>query len=94
MIGGAQPGGAAVGAQPDWAGLAAVIDEPNDKDYGSREFSVRDPEGNRWSFGTYRARARRSAGLADAQPLEAAVAGSARPGSSRSNSALASPSRG
>ena len=33
---------------------AAVIDEPNDKDYGSREFSVRDPEGNRWSFGTYR----------------------------------------
>jgi uncharacterized glyoxalase superfamily protein PhnB len=37
---------------------AAVIDEPNDKDYGSREFSVRDPEGNRWSFGTYRGQPR------------------------------------
>ena len=24
-----------------------------DQDYGSREFSVRDPEGNLWSFGTY-----------------------------------------
>jgi len=28
--------------------------ELNDTDYGSREFSVRDPEGNLWSFGTYR----------------------------------------
>ena len=25
-----------------------------DTDYGSRDFSVRDPEGNVWSFGTYR----------------------------------------
>ncbi len=25
-----------------------------DTDYGSREFAVRDPEGNLWSFGTYR----------------------------------------
>jgi uncharacterized glyoxalase superfamily protein PhnB len=25
-----------------------------DQDYGSREFSARDPEGNIWSFGTYR----------------------------------------
>lgn len=25
-----------------------------DQDYGSREFAVADPEGNRWSFGTYR----------------------------------------
>ena len=24
-----------------------------DTDYGSREFSARDPEGNAWSFGTY-----------------------------------------
>ena len=24
-----------------------------DTDYGSREFSARDPEGNVWSFGTY-----------------------------------------
>lgn len=23
-------------------------------DYGSQEFAVRDPEGNQWSFGTYR----------------------------------------
>jgi uncharacterized glyoxalase superfamily protein PhnB len=32
---------------------AAVVRELNDTDYGSREFSVRDPEGNLWSFGTY-----------------------------------------
>ena len=24
-----------------------------DTDYGSRDFSARDPEGNVWSFGTY-----------------------------------------
>jgi uncharacterized glyoxalase superfamily protein PhnB len=24
-----------------------------DEDYGSREYSARDLEGNRWSFGTY-----------------------------------------
>ena len=24
-----------------------------DQDYGSRDFAVRDPEGNLWSFGTY-----------------------------------------
>jgi uncharacterized glyoxalase superfamily protein PhnB len=34
---------------------AEVIRPLNDTDYGSREFSVRDPEGNVWSFGTYRA---------------------------------------
>jgi uncharacterized glyoxalase superfamily protein PhnB len=33
---------------------ATVITEPHETDYGSSEFSVRDPEGNRWSFGTYR----------------------------------------
>jgi uncharacterized glyoxalase superfamily protein PhnB len=33
---------------------AEVVRELNDTDYGSREFSVRDPEGNSWSFGTYR----------------------------------------
>ena len=33
---------------------ATVVTEPHETDYGSREFSVRDPEGNRWSFGTYR----------------------------------------
>jgi uncharacterized glyoxalase superfamily protein PhnB len=29
--------------------------EPTDTDYGSRDFTVRDPEGTLWSFGTYRA---------------------------------------
>jgi uncharacterized glyoxalase superfamily protein PhnB len=39
---------------------AAVIRKPYDTDYGSREFAVRDPEGNRWSFGTYRGATRGS----------------------------------
>ena len=33
---------------------ATVTRELNVTDYGSREFAVRDPEGNLWSFGTYR----------------------------------------
>ncbi|MEV4131624.1 VOC family protein [Dactylosporangium sp. NPDC049742] len=33
---------------------AEVVMELTDTDYGSRDFIVRDPEGNRWSFGTYR----------------------------------------
>jgi uncharacterized glyoxalase superfamily protein PhnB len=33
---------------------ATVLRELNDTDYGSRDFAVRDPEGNHWSFGTYR----------------------------------------
>ena len=33
---------------------AEVLMGPHDTDYGSRDFAVRDPEGNRWSFGTYR----------------------------------------
>jgi uncharacterized glyoxalase superfamily protein PhnB len=28
--------------------------ELEDMDYGSRDFTARDPEGNLWSFGTYR----------------------------------------
>ena len=32
---------------------AEVIRGLVDEDYGSRGFSVRDPEGNIWSFGTY-----------------------------------------
>ena len=32
---------------------AEVVQELIDTDYGSRDFSVRDPEGNIWSFGTY-----------------------------------------
>jgi uncharacterized glyoxalase superfamily protein PhnB len=33
---------------------AEVVRELNDTDYGSREFTVKDPEGISWSFGTYR----------------------------------------
>lgn len=33
---------------------ATVLQGLHDTDYGSRDFAVRDPEGNRWSFGTYR----------------------------------------
>jgi uncharacterized glyoxalase superfamily protein PhnB len=32
---------------------AEITRELEDMDYGSREFSARDPEGNTWSFGTY-----------------------------------------
>jgi uncharacterized glyoxalase superfamily protein PhnB len=33
---------------------AEVLDEPHDTDYGSRDFAIKDPEGNMWNFGTYR----------------------------------------
>jgi uncharacterized glyoxalase superfamily protein PhnB len=33
---------------------ADIVHGPVDQPYGSREFAVRDPEGNIWSFGTYR----------------------------------------
>jgi uncharacterized glyoxalase superfamily protein PhnB len=32
---------------------AQIVRELQDTDYGSRDFSARDPEGNVWSFGTY-----------------------------------------
>jgi uncharacterized glyoxalase superfamily protein PhnB len=32
---------------------AEITREPNDTDYGSREFGAKDLEGNSWSFGTY-----------------------------------------
>jgi uncharacterized glyoxalase superfamily protein PhnB len=32
---------------------AEIVRELQDMDYGSREFSAKDPEGNVWSFGTY-----------------------------------------
>ena len=32
---------------------ATIIQELTDRDYGSREFICRDPEGSVWSFGTY-----------------------------------------
>jgi uncharacterized glyoxalase superfamily protein PhnB len=36
------------------AGGAEIVRELEDTDYGSREYTARDPEGNVWSFGTYR----------------------------------------
>jgi uncharacterized glyoxalase superfamily protein PhnB len=33
---------------------AEVVRPIHDTDYGSRDYIVRDPEGNLWSFGTYR----------------------------------------
>lgn len=33
---------------------ARILREPTDQDYGNREFSATDPEGNMWSFGPYR----------------------------------------
>jgi uncharacterized glyoxalase superfamily protein PhnB len=33
---------------------ADIAAELTDTDYGSRDFTVRDPEGNLWAFGTYR----------------------------------------
>jgi uncharacterized glyoxalase superfamily protein PhnB len=39
---------------------ATIVRELTDTDYGSREFGALDPEGNTWSFGTYRGEPRRS----------------------------------
>ena len=36
------------------AAEAEIVQAPHDTDYGSREFQAKDPEGNRWSFGSYR----------------------------------------
>ncbi len=33
---------------------AEIVRELEDTPYGSREYTARDPEGNVWSFGTYR----------------------------------------
>lgn len=33
---------------------AEIIVDLHDTDYGSRDYAARDPEGNVWSFGTYR----------------------------------------
>ena len=41
---------------------AEITTGVHDTDYGSRDFSVRDPEGNHWSFGTYRGEPRRQDG--------------------------------
>ncbi|MEU8783343.1 VOC family protein [Streptomyces sp. NPDC048637] len=39
---------------------AEIIEELTDTDYGSRGFGARDPEGNLWSFGTYRGEPRKA----------------------------------
>jgi len=58
-----QPGGTGcyvVTADPDAvharavAAGAEITDPLHETDYGSRDFAARDPEGNRWNFGTYR----------------------------------------
>ncbi|NAZ82075.1 glyoxalase [Kineococcus sp. R8] len=33
---------------------ARILVPPTDTDYGSRDFTAADPEGNQWAFGTYR----------------------------------------
>jgi uncharacterized glyoxalase superfamily protein PhnB len=33
---------------------ATIVREPNDTDYGSRDYRALDPEGNVWLFGTFR----------------------------------------
>ncbi|HEY7201156.1 MAG TPA: VOC family protein [Candidatus Dormibacteraeota bacterium] len=38
---------------------AEIVTALHDTDYGSRDFMARDPEGNRWSFGTYRGEPRK-----------------------------------
>ena len=32
---------------------AEIVREPQDTEYGSREYGAKDPEGNAWYFGTY-----------------------------------------
>jgi uncharacterized glyoxalase superfamily protein PhnB len=39
---------------------AEVLRAPEHTDYGSHEFSVKDPDGNIWSFGTYRGEPRKA----------------------------------
>ena len=41
-------------------GRREITAEPHDTDYGSRDFAARDPEGNRWTFGTYRGEPRKA----------------------------------
>ncbi|WP_280720029.1 VOC family protein [Kitasatospora sp. MAP5-34] len=43
---------------------AEITSAPHDTDYGSRDFAARDPEGNRWSFGTYPGEPRSSSSAA------------------------------
>lgn len=38
---------------------AEIVRPLHDTEYGSRDFTAKDPEGNTWSFGTYRGHPRR-----------------------------------
>ena len=38
----------------------AQVTEPVDQDYGSRDITITDPDGNRWTLGTYAGAARSS----------------------------------
>ena len=53
----ADPDGVLARARAAGADVPAGIEE---RDYGSRELALRDPEGNQWSFGTYPGEPRRS----------------------------------
>jgi uncharacterized glyoxalase superfamily protein PhnB len=61
QLGGAATGGMYVVVEdPDAhcerakAAGAEITREPEDQDYGSRDYSARDPEGHTWTFGTYK----------------------------------------
>jgi uncharacterized glyoxalase superfamily protein PhnB len=43
----------AVAAYERAQGAGADVTAPVDQDYGSRDITVTDPDGNRWSLGTY-----------------------------------------
>jgi uncharacterized glyoxalase superfamily protein PhnB len=58
-LGGANQGNYVVVEDPDAhferarAAGAEIVEQPTDRDYGSREYTARDPDGNVWTFGTY-----------------------------------------
>jgi uncharacterized glyoxalase superfamily protein PhnB len=47
---------------------ATITREPSDPPYGGREFTAADPEGNLWSFGSYRGEPRRDLPVGDHRP--------------------------
>ncbi len=52
--GGIMMGSVGAKSVPDEFTALAVVRGLRDEDYGSRGFTVKDPEGNLWSVGTYR----------------------------------------
>jgi uncharacterized glyoxalase superfamily protein PhnB len=59
QLGGTNQGNYVVVEDPDAhcerarAAGAEIVQEPTNRDYGSREYTARDPEGNLWGFVTY-----------------------------------------